>query len=59
MKILGYEIENIGSHSIRKSAVSYISALPGGPPAAAICICAGWTMGRVCDIYMRYVTSGD
>lgn len=31
----------------------------GGPPGAAICIRAGWTMGRVKAIYMRYVSAGD
>jgi hypothetical protein len=59
VKLLGYLLCNIGTHSIRKGAVSYLSSLPGGPPPAAICIRAGWTMGRVRDIYMRYVTTGD
>lgn len=27
--------------------------------AAATCIRAGWTMGKVKDVYMRYVTSGN
>ena len=56
---LGYRVSDIGTHSIRKGAVSYMSSLAGGPPSAAICIRAGWTMGKVKDIYMRYVTSGD
>jgi hypothetical protein len=49
----------LGTHPIRKGAVSYLASLPGGPPAASTCIRAGWTMGRVKDIYMWYVTSGD
>jgi hypothetical protein len=56
---LGYAPGDLGSHSIRKGAVSYLASLPGGPPSAAICIRAGWTMGKIKDIYMRYVTSGD
>lgn len=56
---LGYSLNDIGTHSIRKGAVSYLSSLPGGPPSAAICIRAGWTMGKIRDVYMRYVTSGD
>ena len=56
---LGYRNSDLGTHSIRKGAVSYLASLPGGPPAAAICIRAGWTMGKVRDIYMRYITSGD
>ena len=56
---LGYNLSDIGTHSIRKGSVSYVSSLPGGPPAASICIRAGWTMGKVKDIYMRYVSSGD
>jgi len=56
---LGNDIRLIGTHSIRKGAVSYMASVPGGPPAASICVRAGWTMGRVKDIYMRYVDSGD
>jgi hypothetical protein len=56
---MGFNLVDIGTHSIRKGAVTYLASLPGGPPAAATCIRAGWTMGRVKDIYMRYVTSGD
>jgi hypothetical protein len=59
VQAMGYRIEDIGTHSIRKGAVTYLASLPGGPPAATVCIRAGWTMGRVKDIYMRYVTSGD
>jgi len=56
---LGYPIENIGTHSIHKGAISYLSAAPGGPQAAAVCVHAGWMMGKVKDIYMRYIDSGD
>jgi hypothetical protein len=57
---MGYKrSEELGTHSIRKGAVSYIALMPGGPSAVAVCIRAGWTMGKVKDVYMRYVTSGD
>jgi hypothetical protein len=56
---LGFTLNDIGTHSIRKGAVSYLSSLPGGPPPAATCIRAGWTMGKIKDVYMRYVTAGD
>ena len=55
----GYEPSEIGTHSIRKGAISYVASLPGGPTAASVCIRAGWSMGTVRDIYMRYVSSGD
>jgi hypothetical protein len=56
---LGYIQKEIGTHSIRKGAVSYLSAIPGGPQDTAICIRAGWTKGKVKDIYMRYISNGD
>jgi hypothetical protein len=56
---MGYKRSEVGTHSIRMGAVSYIESLPGGPPAASVCIRAGWTMGKVKDVYMRYVTSSD
>jgi hypothetical protein len=56
---MGYQPGVLGTHSIRKGAVSYLASSPGGPPAASTCIRAGWTMGKVKDIYMRYVVSGD
>lgn len=56
---LGFSPKDLRTHSIRKGAISYLASLVGGPPAASICIRAGWTMGRVRDIYMRYVSSGD
>ncbi|KAL7561466.1 hypothetical protein ACA910_010981 [Epithemia clementina (nom. ined.)] len=57
--VLGYQHGDIGTHSIRKGATTYLSSLPGGPPPTAICIRGGWTMGHVKDIYMRYATAGD
>ena len=55
----GMDHKDLGSHSIRKGTISYLSNLPGGPQQAAICIRAGWTMGTVKDAYMRYMEAGD
>ena len=49
----------IGTHSIRKGAVTYMSSLPGGPSISSVCIHAGWTMGTVKDVYMCYLSSED
>ena len=35
---IGYQRGDIGTHSIRKGAVSYVSSLPGGPTGASVCI---------------------
>ena len=59
MRLLGFEVADIGMHSIWKGAISYLASLPGGPPIAAVCIRAGWMMGNISDIYMRYISSGD
>ena len=59
VRLLGFEVTDIGTHSIRKGAISYLASLPGGPPIAAVCIQVGWTMRNIRDIHMRYVSSGD
>ena len=59
VRLLGFEVTDIGMHSIQKGAISYLASLPGGPPIAAVCIRAGWMMGNIRDIYMRYISSGD
>ena len=56
---LGYEIDKIGTHSIRKGASTYLTSLPGGPPAVAIMLRSGWSMGNVKDRYFRYMEAGD
>lgn len=56
---MGYQVGDIGTHSIRKGAVSYLHAIPDGPSEGSISVRAGWTMGRVKDIYIKYVASGD
>ncbi|KAL7575923.1 hypothetical protein ACA910_000722 [Epithemia clementina (nom. ined.)] len=56
---LGYQAGDIGTHSIRKGATTFISWLPGGPPPTAVRIRGGWAMGHVKDVYMCYATAGD
>jgi hypothetical protein len=57
---MGYDsISDIGVHSIRKGAASYLASLPGGPSPAAICLRGGWTMGQVKDIYFHQMQAGD
>lgn len=55
----GFEVDEIGTHSIRKGASSYLTSLPGGPPAAASSLRGGWTMGNVKDRYFKYQEAGD
>ena len=57
---MGYDtIEEIGLHSIRKGVSTYLASLPGGPPPAALCLRAGWSMGQVKDIYFHQTDGGD
>jgi hypothetical protein len=42
-----------------KGASTYLTSLPGGPPAAAIMLRGGWSMGNVKDRYFKYVDGGD
>ena len=57
---MGYpSSSDIGTHSIRKGAITHVAGLPGGPSSTSICVRAGWTQGKVKDIYMKYMESGD
>jgi hypothetical protein len=44
VELMGFNVDDLGTHSIRKGAVSYLASLPGGLPAASTCIRAGWTI---------------
>ena len=59
VRAMGFELGQIGSHSIRKGAATYLTSLVGGPPAAAISIRGGWTMGNVKERYFKYMEAGD
>ena len=57
---MGYpSSSDLGTHSIRKGAVTHVAGLPGGPSSTSICVRAGWTQGKVKDIYMKYMEAGD
>ena len=56
----GICVDDIGVHSIRKGAASYISSgATCAPPQVATNIRAGWTMGVIQDTYLRYEAAGD
>ena len=59
MSELGVNPKMIGTHSIRKGAVTYMASLPGGPSILSVCIHACLMMGTVKDVYMRYLSAGD
>ena len=57
---MGYDsIDELGLHSIRKGVSTHLASLPGGPPPAALCLRAGWSMGPVKDIYYHQTQGGD
>ena len=57
---MGYDsIDELGLHSIRKGATTYLSSLPGGPSLPAICRRAGWSLGHVHDLYIFQTQEGD
>ena len=57
---MGYDIDDIGVHSIRKGAATFCcSGTTDAPQIAAICNRAGWTMGKVKDVYLKYGAAGD
>eukprot|EP00957_Ditylum_brightwellii_P055588 4212533-Ditylum_brightwellii.AAC.1 len=59
---VGYDLEDIGTHSICKGANTCASsgntALPGVISISIRGVCV-WTMGKVQDMYMLYKKSGD
>lgn len=57
---MGFDIADIGVHSIRKGAATYCCCgTTSAPQIAAICNRAGWTMGKVKDVYIKYGAAGD
>ena len=57
---MGYScISDIGIHSLRKGAATYLGSLPGGPSPVAICHRCGWSTGKVLDIYFQQLQRGD
>ena len=59
-KELGYEPNDLGSHSTRKGSETLVdSGSTVSPPLSAICLCAGWSMGSVKERYIHYEAAGD
>ena len=59
-KEFGINVDNIGVHSIRKGAATYVSSgSTCAPPQVATNIRAGWTMGPIQDTYLRFESAGD
>ena len=57
---MGYDIKDIGTHSIRKGAATYCaSGTTAAPGSIAISICGAWKMGTVHDTYFLYERAGD
>ena len=57
---MGFEKGDLGIHSWRKGAHTYMnSGSTAGPSAAATCIRGGHTMGSVRDIYVLHEKAGD
>jgi hypothetical protein len=57
---MGVDPKDIGVHSIRKGAATYVcSGTTCAPSIAAVCNRAGWTMGKVKDTYIRYESAMD
>jgi hypothetical protein len=55
----GYEVEDIGTHSIRKGATTYASSgSTTSPSSDAINNQGGWTLGTVRDVLMFYEEAG-
>jgi hypothetical protein len=56
----GYEVEDIGTHSIRQGATtSKSSGSTASPSSVTINSCGGWTLRTVRDVYMLYDKTGD
>ena len=60
IRLMGIDSDDIGVHSIRKGAATYIcSGSTCCPSLAAVCNRAGWTMGKVKDTYIQYEAAQD
>ena len=56
----GMTQEDLGTHSCRKGAATYVSSgSTAAPPSTAVHLRAGWALGGVQDRYLRYEAAGD
>ncbi|KAF0683756.1 hypothetical protein As57867_024137, partial [Aphanomyces stellatus] len=57
---LGETAAEIGTHSIRKGAATYVcSGSTSGPSVISVCLRCGWSLGHVVERYMHYEKAGD
>jgi hypothetical protein len=54
----GIAVQEIGSHSFRKGAATFLSTIAGGPTAIAVYLRAGWSLG-VQNRYIKPLMQGD
>ena len=60
LNLLGINIGDLGTHSLRKGVATLIAAgCTVSPPITAICIRVGWAMGGVKERYLHYAAAGD
>ncbi len=57
---MGYAVEDLGPHSIRKGGTTYLtSGSTSGPTGSSVNIRGGWSHNSVRDVYMLYEKAGD
>ena len=56
---LGAKKSDIGTHSARKGAPTYVLSMPGGPSPVSTFLRAGWSLGNVKDRYIFEGEGGD
>ena len=60
LKRIGFEPEDLGTHSSRKGVASMVACgCTVSPPISSLCIHAGWVMGGVKDTYIKRENAGD
>jgi len=58
--MLGVEAGDLGSHSARKGAATFVACgTTVSPPIVSICLRAGWSLGKVKQKYLFYEKAGD
>jgi hypothetical protein len=56
---LGCLPSDIGTHSLRKGAPTYVSSFPGGPSCISLYLRCGWSLGSVQHRYIHATDGGD
>lgn len=56
LKLLRSMVDELGTHSFRKGAVTHSLSFPGGPSVVAAYLRAGWSLGNV---QQRYIFEGE